>query len=128
MAPFHGPNTHQYLIEWTEYYSLLGVDHFYSYDIQENSNTTKLIEYYKRKGIYTVHDWKNAHVFKGWYHHQHAAMNDCLFKHRYSHSWLLYVDIDEFMFPMNQTNFIGMLQDWDIFFDYHDYNMVTIGR
>ena len=91
-----------YLAEWIEYNLMLGVEHFYFYDLELHEEEKSLLEFYVARGLVTVINWREmiANTYplhQGWYYYQAAANNDCVFQFRQHSKYLLFIDPDEFI-------------------------------
>jgi len=87
----------QYFKEWIEYHRLVGVEKFYIYDNESTDNTTEVLKPYIEQGIvdYTYFPGKRM---------QKSAYKDCIKKHKYDSKWIAFIDLDEFIVPLeNET-------------------------
>ncbi|OQV12712.1 hypothetical protein BV898_13033 [Hypsibius exemplaris] len=85
------------IVEYVEYYRLMGVTRFYEYAVDVSNRTRAVFDYYVGKGIMDVTDWalpeptrKGIHYFG-----QLAALYDCLLKSSLTHDYTVYSDLDE---------------------------------
>jgi hypothetical protein len=88
-----------YINEFIEYYLKLGVDHIFIYDDNQN-NTEKIIDAVYKKFIInvTVYEAKKFNI-----ENQSFAFTEC-YKNNYNKfDWFLMLDIDEFLFIVNNT-------------------------
>lgn len=107
-----------YLREWIEYYRILGADHFYIYDNRSltRSSIRALLKPYVEKGIVTLLDWdypytvneKNSYRFC-----QRGQMHHCLYKYGDVNKWLLFIDVDEYIYPVDSdtTSLLPLLRE-----------------
>lgn len=97
-------NENPYLKEWLDYHLKAGVDHFYLFDQDGSQESKQILEPYIQQGVVTVHDWTNISpkydgptLFfqknKKHMGYMYAAQN-----YRNSTTWLLKIDLDEFLF------------------------------
>jgi hypothetical protein len=42
-----------------------------------------------------------------------GATNDCLYRNKDFVEWLLYLDVDEFIYPLNEDNVTSILKKYD---------------
>lgn len=103
----------KYLREWIEYHLLLGVDHLYlymnDYGTEEYSNVYNILLDYPTKKVTKI-SWRyNSGDL------QIKAYTDCLWRFGNQTKWLGFIDLDEFVFPVNQTSFLP-----EIFEKYED--------
>jgi hypothetical protein len=113
-------NEERILREWIEYCRAIGVEHFYIYDNRslKKNKVRKLLEPYTEQGIVTLLDWdylyaknrKNSRRFC-----QRGQMHHCLYKYGHLSTWMFFIDVDEFVFPVdhNQTSVLPLLEKYD---------------
>jgi len=83
----------QYFKEWIEYHTLVGVEKFYIYDNGSTDNTKEILKTYIDQGIveYIYFPGKKA---------QKPAYRDCIKKYKYDSKWIAFIDLDEFIVPL----------------------------
>ncbi|MCL2416816.1 MAG: glycosyltransferase family 92 protein [Bacteroidales bacterium] len=83
-----------YFKEWIEYHRLIGIDKFYIYDNESTDDTCEILKPYIKQGIveYTYFPGKKR---------QKPAYRDCLKKHKYDSKWIAFIDLDEFIVPLD---------------------------
>ncbi|WP_423216735.1 glycosyltransferase family 92 protein [Streptococcus equinus] len=91
-----------YLKEWIDYHLKIGIDHFYLYNNFSDDNYESVLRPYVQTGIVDLINWP---VEQG----QLSAYEDCIFKFKSESSWIGFIDIDEFITPLNGVNFINEL-------------------
>ena len=108
------------LCEWIEYYRAIGVEHFYLYDNRSlrKNKIRKLLEPYIEQGIVTLLDWnylyarnkENSRRFC-----QRGQMHHCLYKYGHLSTWMFFIDVDEFVFPVDrdQTSVLPLLNKYE---------------
>ncbi|UQZ89794.1 hypothetical protein C4J81_11475 [Deltaproteobacteria bacterium Smac51] len=96
-------NEGPYFKEWLEFHRLAGVDKFYIYDNESSDNTREILEPYIQAGIveYTFWPGQRQQIF---------AYTDCLKKHKYDTRWLAFIDMDEFMVPVETRSLREVLE------------------
>jgi len=104
-------NGAKFLKEWIVYHSHLGVEQFFIYDNNSDDNLEEIIEY-MAEGSYNVrrHPWP-------WAKTQEAGFAHCALQARDSCDWVMFTDIDEFVFsprwlnqwPNSTSNALGLL-------------------
>ncbi len=111
-------NETEYLEEWLEYYLLLGVEHFYLYDNNENDSALSVLRPYIDQGIVTHIPWPtiederlltgldNSELFST----QHLAYGDFILRFRDHCQWVLKVDIDEFAYPLSSSPYSSLVE------------------
>ncbi len=103
-------NEARFLREWIEFHRLVGVEHFYLYNDRSTDNFAEVLKPYIEQGTVTFTSWpaqKGQHLWN-----QICAYNDCLKKLKHTDGWLAFIDIDEFIFPMQGTNINNALHEF----------------
>lgn len=91
-----------YLKEWIDYHLKIGIEHFYLYNNFSDDNYVSVLLPYIESGIVDLIDWP---VEQG----QLSAYEDCISKYKFESNWIGFIDIDEFVTPLNGKNFINEL-------------------
>lgn len=101
-------NENPYLKEWLDYHLLVGVDHFYLYDQDGGEEAREILKPYEEKGLVTRHLWTqwDGTKYDGptkFYqkNKNHMGFAHCAKHYRDEFQWLMKIDIDEFLFPLN---------------------------
>ena len=95
-----GKNENKYIKEFVEYYKKYRVDKIFLYDNNDidGEKFNDIIEKYIDKGFVEILNWRGIEKA------QFKIMNNC-YKNNYDKfEWLLFYDIDEFIFLKNYTN------------------------
>lgn len=92
-----------YFKEWLEFHRLVGVEKFYIYDNESSDNTREILEPYIKEGIVDYTPWPGKKQ-------QLPAYNHCLPRCENETKWLAYIDLDEFLVPVQNDTFSGFLQ------------------
>lgn len=101
-------NDHHYLLEWVEYYKLIGVEHFYMACNDDDPTTSyMMLRKYIDSGIMTF-----THIKGG------PGVAKQLEAHEWFLSvnktkWLMVVDLDEFMFAVKGQPILDIFNDYD---------------
>ena len=94
-----GKKENLYIREYIDYYLKLGVDHLFIYD-NNSPNTEKIIDCiessYKNK--VSVYETNSKNITN-----QARAFTDCYQNHKYEYDWFLMLDIDEYLFIVNDS-------------------------
>lgn len=113
-------NEDRYLEEWIEYYRILGADHFYIYDNRSSrrNKIRKILAPYRERGIVTLIDWDYPYAVGPemiWRFNQRGQMHHCLYKYGESNRWMLFIDVDEFVYPLDSTqmSLVPLLKQYD---------------
>lgn len=97
-----------YFREWIEWHRKMGVEKFYIYDNGSTDATREILNPYVESGLV-------EYVFFPGQKKQLAAYDDCLARHRYDTRWLAFIDIDEFIVPLEDTTLTGFLKRFEYF-------------
>lgn len=92
-----------YFCEWIEWHLRQGVEKFYIYDNGSTDGTHEILRPYIERGVveYTP--------FPG-HRRQLAAYDDCLARHRLDDRWLAFIDLDEFIVPVQDRTVADFLR------------------
>ena len=127
LRPIHFRETAAYdIVEWVEYYRLMGVDYFMIYNFTSDSLTDKILNYYVNSGIMEVVQWHVPdHVIPTNHYYelkrykelhsagQFAMLNDFLYRVYWSTEYVINVDLDEFIVPLDGSrNFRQILNKY----------------
>ncbi len=91
-----------YLKEWIEFHKIVGIDHFYLYDNNSNDDFESVLRPYVEDGTVTLEKWGADHDQMGAYRH-------CIKNHRMESEWIGFIDIDEFVVPIEEDSVIDVL-------------------
>lgn len=105
-------NEGPYLKEWIEYHRLVGVEHFYLYNNNSTDNYLEVLAPYISTNIVELTDWPTTRTTP--FENQVEALNHCLAtKCRGSTFWLAHIDLDEFIVPVEKSDLISFLSEFD---------------
>ncbi|QSA95910.1 glycosyltransferase family 92 protein [Methylococcus sp. EFPC2] len=96
----------RFLPEWIAYYKLLGATHFYIYDNRsiKRGKIRRLLRPFIEEGSVTLIDWdypyESGAIDNSWRFCQRGQMHHCLYKYGDRTNWMLFIDVDEFIFPV----------------------------
>lgn len=102
-----GKNENKYVREYIEHYNKLGVDKLYIYDnndINEESFYSVISDYVKSNYVKIMN-------YRGMNKIQKSSMNDCYKKYNQKYDWLIFYDMDEFLYLKNYTNIKTFLKE-----------------
>jgi hypothetical protein len=113
-------NENSYIQEWLEFHILVGVDHFYLYDNDGGEEAQQILEPYVDQGYVTRHPWTHldgtkrdrATPYKQ-RNKNHMAFGHAAKTYRRSFRWLMKIDIDEFLFPLEGDRVPPLLERYD---------------
>ena len=88
------------LIEWIELNRILGASHFVIYRFSKSQNMDKVLRLYSERGLAEVIDWDLANLTFGLEQFGRvAALNHCYRRSRYKSSYVVVLNIDEYIIP-----------------------------
>lgn len=93
-----------YIKEWIEFHRIVGVTHFYIYDHESTDNLYETVYDYIKQGIVTYTYWPGEAM-------QMPAYNDCINKYKYESKYIGFIDIDEFIIPVEDKNLVDIIED-----------------
>ena len=113
-------NENPYLREWIEFHRLVGFDHFFLYDNDCGEEARALLAPYVEQGVVTRHDWTHL---DGTRHDRPTRLggrdkNHLAFAHAACHyrdrcHWMMKIDIDEFLVPLEGESIPALLGAYD---------------
>ena len=113
-------NEAPFLKEWIEYHLLVGVDHFYLYDLGSNDKYGNVIVPYIKQGIVTLLHWpilvdENDQYLWALATQLPAYENAIKLKALHQTRWLALLDINEFLVPPVGSSIVEVLEKYDDF-------------
>ena len=99
-------NEAQYLKEWVEYNLIIGIEHFYMYNNNSEDDYLTVLKPYIDKGIITLVQWEKNQA-------QMEAYLDCVEKFSKETNWLGFIDIDEFINPIDYDDIYTCLKPFE---------------
>ena len=103
-----------YVEEWVRYHHILGVDHFYIYDNNEDSYMRQVLKQYIEKDIVTlIPAYGEAKMFESF---NHAIEN-----YKYDSKYIAFIDADEFIMPIEDVKIFPLIDN--IIASYNDPNI-----
>jgi hypothetical protein len=111
VPPLFGSIDSLRLLEFIEFFILLGIKHFTFYTQNIPANILKILKHYENAGLVTLINWPlNMAETSIWYHGQSAAVWDCLYRNMYIFKHVAFIDIDEFIFPRHTETLTDFIQ------------------
>lgn len=98
-------NEAQYVKEWLDYHLLVGVKRFYIYDNGSTDNLKEVVAPYVGKGI-VVYKYCTDNLT------QFSIYNECLNEYRDKTQWLSFINVDEFIVPVEKNTIQKFLKDY----------------
>ena len=102
-----------YLAEWLEFHHLVGVEHVYLYDNGSTDSPCKVLEPYIREGFVTVIPWTFPYTAHEAHMVQRLAFVHAILNFGSRWRWMAFIDIDEFLFPVEGNSLPGTLSDYE---------------
>ena len=106
-----------FLREWLEFHKIVGVQHFYLYNNLSTDRSLEILQPYIDKGEVELFDWpiplRNQAEYVTLL--QLPVFNDCLHRARDHAKWVAFIDLDEFLFPLEADNLVDFLSDYEQF-------------
>ena len=109
-------NEAKFLKEWLEFHQLVGVEHFYLYNVESNDSYWKILRPFMEKGVVSLHQWPNvsgesnqAEVVWALGTQLPAYENVIKLFASTETKWLVFVDTDEFLIPCATENLADVL-------------------
>lgn len=101
-------NEAKYFKEWIDYHLMIGVEHFWLYNDGSTDNWQEVLQPYIDKGIVEVYEKWNSH--HSWVVRQVNAFGDSLSKAEGKTKWFAFIDLDEFIVPMQEATLTECLE------------------
>lgn len=111
-------NEEAYLKEWIEFHLLVGVQHFYLYNNLSSDNYLDILQPYIDQDIVELIQWPYKADFHSdnWVSVQsRGAFMDCVKRSKGKVKWVAFLDTDEFLFPVKETNLVNFLKNYEEF-------------
>ena len=94
-------NEAPFLREWIEFHKLQGCEHFYLYNNNSTDSFQDVLAPYIDLGEVTLIDWPYTYAngnHDEWISIQAGAYLDCIKRYGHESVWMVFIDIDEFLF------------------------------
>jgi len=111
-------NEENYIKEWIDYHKLAGVDKFIIYDNNSTDNTKNILQPYIESGIVdyyfypkTQADFIKKNKKAEYWAFQAYAYNQIIKKYRNTSKWIGFIDIDEFLLPVKESNILNVINE-----------------
>ena len=97
----------KYIIEFIEYYEKYGIDKIFLYDNNDidDESFDKIIANYIEKGLVKVINWRGIKKIR------FLMRNECFLKNNDNFDWLIFYDVDEFIYLKNYSNIKHFLSE-----------------
>lgn len=104
-------NEGAYLREWIDFHHARGVEYFVIYNNDSTDDTVDILEEYQSKGILRYFDWPNFVAIEGT-NGQRLAYAHAVALLRGTFRWTAFLDVDEFLFPPEESDLREVLEDY----------------
>ncbi|XP_058830299.1 uncharacterized protein LOC131689315 [Topomyia yanbarensis] len=131
VGPLHNYTNAARIVEFVEYWKLLGAERIYLYNKSSSTDVGKVLRYYSERGEAEVHDWNlEGYEFEQDLRYEgiFAALNDCLYRATVlgEYTYTALVDLDEFLLPAGSPGgLIHFLTERDRY-DVHSFNFRAV--
>ena len=112
-------NESKFLKEWIEYHKLIGVDHFYLYNVESTDNYIDVLKPYIKNKTVTLIEWPNMSIGQTKPDMQMLSTKIPAYENAAKHlalkntKWLVFVDIDEFLVAPDNRSLREILAEYD---------------
>ena len=104
----------RFLPEWIEYHLNLGVQKFFIFDNLSEDNPKSALRPYVKEGLVEIYDWPMTHSDQpGFVRMQMGAYRRIVDMCADDVKWLGFIDIDEFIVPLEEDNLVDVLADYE---------------
>ena len=108
---YGGFSDHDAVLQNIEYNRLMGVEHFYIYNQSVGAGVEAVFQFYIQQGFLTVLQMPNEIPAKfSWYHGQQVSIQDCHTRNRYTSTYVIVQDTDEFIMPSLHSSFTEVIE------------------
>jgi hypothetical protein len=107
-------NEELYMKEWIEFHKLMGVQHFYLYDNGSTDRSLEILKPYIKSKLVDLFSWPREANTQGEYLHslQLPIYRDALEIVKRKAKWAAFIDIDEFLFPVQEADLVTLLKKY----------------
>ncbi len=105
-------NEAPYLKEWIEYHHLAGAEKFYLYNNSSTDEYKEVLQPYLQTGIVELTDWPTP-AGEAFVPCQKRAYNHCIKAHKEEAFWIAFIDLDEFIVPVQGMSIPAILKDYE---------------
>ena len=109
-------NENRYLEEWIEFHRMVGFDHFFLYDNDGGEEARAILAGYMDQGLITLHPWthldgtsRDTVTRFGGRDKNHMAFSHAATRHRDECEWLMKIDLDEFLMPIEGESVVPLI-------------------
>lgn len=105
-------NEAPYMKEWIEFHRLLGVEHFFLYNDKSEDHYMEVLQPYINEGVVDLFQCapKKSCLLVDHDEMQGKAYMDCIKKNKNTIEWIIFIDLDEFIFPTKDNNLYHFLK------------------
>lgn len=102
-------NEARYLLEWIAHHRVVGVEHFLIFDNDSDDGTSEMLDRLGGTGFVERVPWPTVPGVAP----QHTAYAEGLNRLRDRAKWIAFIDLDEFLNPLQDRDVPGVLRDYD---------------
>ena len=114
-SPLYGSVSPQRTREWMTYHNHFFGDKafFVLYDGGGiHDEVYEVLKPWMERGKLSIQNVREADIYDGYYHHQFAIVNDCMFRAQAMANWTFFFDLDEYMYVNESvTSLARMLEE-----------------
>lgn len=106
-----------YLKEWLEFHKIIGVQHFYLYNNLSTDSYREILRPYIESGEVDLFDWPVETKSEKEYLNnlQLPVYNHALSIAKQTTDWIAFIDLDEFLFPVENQNLNELLKEYEAY-------------
>jgi hypothetical protein len=107
-------NEELYMKEWIEFHKLIGVQHFYLYDNGSTDRSLEILQPYIEAKLVDVFPWplETSNQQDNLHRLQLPVYRHALEIVKHKAKWAAFIDIDEFIFPVQKDNLLDVLKQY----------------
>lgn len=131
-------NEAKFLKEWIEYHQLIGIDHFYLYNVASKDRSISVLQPYIKKGLVTLINWYDLPSREKDDSTWALALQIPAYEHASKYKavkdtkWLIFLEVDEFLVPQGEGKISDLLEKYEEYpgivlkSDYFDASTITV--
>lgn len=112
-SPLFGVDDYQFVAGFIELHRILGAEWFSFYIYSASARVLKLLRRYHADGLLEVAANWGRGMPNARYYGQDLSVQDCLYRNLYRVKYLVYVDLDEVIFPNKHPNWHSLMNELD---------------
>eukprot|EP00271_Cylindrocystis_brebissonii_P000338 TRINITY_DN10448_c0_g1_i2.p1 TRINITY_DN10448_c0_g1~~TRINITY_DN10448_c0_g1_i2.p1 ORF type:complete len:757 (-),score=119.19 TRINITY_DN10448_c0_g1_i2:718-2988(-) len=113
-APMHGDVPLWAVRQFVEYHRLIGIPHAILFDsLARSDGLLAMFEKDIKEGSVEITAFGGVEEYESWYHGQLLAVQDCIYRTRFTSRWLLLADLDEYFWVRPPRTVASILAEHD---------------